>query len=123
MTASRMATRFNTRARPRLTAEHAETVWLHNRDDGSTSSLSVRWRRVRPRTTESVGLGLQAYSGQCTAVVLIADRPATIGPRSTLTRNGEVWEIIYIEPLDEWAEIFHLARPETDQRMPGRFRA
>jgi hypothetical protein len=120
--ASRMAERFNARARPRLTAEHAETVTLTDTFQDEPVSLPARWRRLQPLGNDADGLGLVAYTGQATAVVLRSDMATDPGPESTITRNGETWAIRFVEPLDEWSVILHLSKPEDEDRMPGRLR-
>ena len=122
MTASRMATRFNTRARPRITAEHSETVTLTDGETSVESTLSVRWRRIQPKGESADGLGLAQYIGEATAVVLASDLATLPGPRSCLTRNGEDWDIRLVEPVDEWSYRMHLSRPEAEDRLPGSLR-
>jgi hypothetical protein len=104
---------------------HGEIVTLVDQSgnpSAGTRNISVIWQRVRPTGDTDDGLGVTSYIGEAMACVTKEVLPVLPGPKATLLREGETWEIRKVEPKDNWTYVLHLARPRSDQRMPQRIR-
>jgi hypothetical protein len=113
------ADRFNAAARPRLTAVHGETLFLH--EQGAIKELVGTWRRDMPEGGAN-DEGSQGYEGTATVVVTKASMPALPHHDAEFERNGERWAIVHAEAQDQWTWILHLARPDRQRSMPTRRR-
>ncbi len=120
------ANRFNTMARPILWAAHSEIVGLRVTDGNGnfvSRNIPAIFRRIQPETPSEDGLGVTTTTGNATLVVKLADVPTDPGPSALITRsNGEAWAVNHIEHLDDYADIWHLGRPDAENRMPARMR-
>lgn len=114
---SRFQTAFNSWARPKLVAEYGETVELRDAESGQASDLTVRWVRADDEKSETEGIGVMGLDGEAMCWVSMADLPNLPGPRSTLLRNEELWEIRHAERWDETTWRFRLGKPREDNRI------
>lgn len=112
--ASRAATYWNSKARPLMWTEHGETVTLHDPSQPASqqdSTLSVIFRRQRATGRSQAGIGAESFEGTAEAVVRLTDMPTKPGARSSIVREGEKWQVRWIERQDEWTWVMHLEHP------------
>lgn len=109
------------RGRRLLERRHEESVSIS--ENGATRTVKGIWKRIMPEGGGAPdGIGAQGYEGTVEVVVHASDFNAKPGPNARVIRNGETWAIRHVEPIDEWKWKFHLARPDSELRMPSRVR-
>lgn len=118
------AARFNTAARPRLASIHGDT-YTHNYTDSNNASathqLAGTFKRVKPTgQTVSDGVGVTSYTGEAMFTCATADLPSGYKKAGDLIVDGVTWSIVFVETVDAWNSMLHLAKPTADDFRPGR---
>ena len=103
--------------------EHGESVTLHDPSLPASQqdiALSVIFRRQQAMGQQLNGIGAESFEGEASCVVRVSEMAAKPGANSVLTREGEAWEIRFVERQDEWTWVYHLSRPNGQLAMrPG----